>query len=410
MRRRVAAMLGLLIVVACTTVDVSAVRRRESEPDRSAGARVSTGSSTTTTATAATARDSATTTTTTTPTTTTTAPAPPRRVTMAFTGDTLLHSPLWRRAAITAGGASYDFRPMLDRLRPVLEPVDLAVCHLETPIAPEGEELSTYPMYGVPAEIADAVVAAGYDRCSTASNHSLDRGTAGIDRTVGTLESVGIEQSGMARTAEEIAPRVFDVAGVAVTHLSYTFGYNGLRAPPGEDWRSALIDPFRIVDDAFQARRLGAEIVIVSLHWGVEGATAPSKWQRRIAEGITASGAIDLIVGHHAHVLQPIEQINGTWVMFGLGNILSNLSTATGWPPGAQDGAVAVVELTVTGDGEVAVAAPLLHPTWVDKDAGFVVRLVADDLAGAEISEGTRRALEASLARTHHVVGPFLPP
>ncbi len=142
---------------------------------------------------------------------------------MAFTGDTLVHSPLWRRAAFNAAGSGYDFRPMLERLRPVLEPVDLAVCHLETPIAPEGEALSTAPIYGVPAEIADALVAAGYDRCSTASNHALDRGTAGIDRTVGTLESVGIEQSGMARTPEEIAPRLFDVAGVAVTHLSYTF-------------------------------------------------------------------------------------------------------------------------------------------------------------------------------------------
>ena len=162
---------------------------------------------------------------------------------MAFTGDTLVHSPLWRRAAFNAAGSGYDFRPMLERLRPVLDPVDLAVCHFETPIAPEGEALSTAPVYGVPAEIADALVTAGYDRCSTASNHTLDRGAAGIDRTVGTLESVGIEQSGMARTPEEIAPRVFDVAGVAVTHLSYTFGYNGIRPPPGEDWRSALIDP-----------------------------------------------------------------------------------------------------------------------------------------------------------------------
>jgi poly-gamma-glutamate synthesis protein (capsule biosynthesis protein) len=327
---------------------------------------------------------------------------------MAFTGDTLPHSPLWRRAALNAGGAGYDFRPMLDRLRPLLEPVDLAVCHLETPIAPEGEALSTYPMYGVPAEIADAVVAAGYDRCSTASNHSLDRGTAGIDRTVGTLDSVGIQQSGMARTPDEIAPRLFDVAGLAVSHLAYTYGYNGLRASPGEDWRSALIDPFRIVDDAFEARRLGAEFVIVSLHWGVEGATEPSEWQRRIAEGITASGAIDLIVGHHAHVLQPIEQINGTWVMFGLGNILSNMSAGGSWPAGVQDGAVAVVELTVADDGAVVVAAPSLHATWVDRDAGFVVRLVADDLAGTEIGDGTRRRLEASLERTRQVVGPFV--
>ncbi len=77
---------------------------------------------------------------------------------MAFTGDTLVHSPLWRRAAFNAAGSGYDFRPMLERLRPVLDPVDLAVCHFETPIAPEGEALSTAPVYGVPAEIADALV------------------------------------------------------------------------------------------------------------------------------------------------------------------------------------------------------------------------------------------------------------
>ena len=299
---------------------------------------------------------------------------------------------------------------MLERLRPVLDTVDLAVCHLETPIAPEGGDLSTAPIYGVPAEIVDAIAAAGYDRCSTASNHSLDRGAAGIDRTVGTLESVGLEQAGMARTPQEIAPRVFDVAGVAVTHLSYTFSFNGLRPPPGEEWRSALIDPFRIVTDAMAARQLGAEVVIVSLHWGVEGANEPSEWQRQIAEGITASGAIDLVVGHHAHVLQPIEEINGTWVVFGLGNILSNHPTDANWPAGTQDAGVAVVEFTVAAGGDVTVSAPVLHPTWVDKGAGFVVRVVAADLAGTEVGDATRRQLEASLERTRLVVGPFLAP
>jgi poly-gamma-glutamate synthesis protein (capsule biosynthesis protein) len=299
---------------------------------------------------------------------------------------------------------------MLERLRPVLDAVDLAVCHLETPIAPDGEELSTAPTYGVPAEIADALVAAGYDRCSTASNHSLDRGTAGVDRTVGTLESVGVEQSGMARTADEIAPRVFDIAGVAVTHLSYTFSYNGLRPPAGEEWRSALIDPFRIVEDAIEARGLGAEIVIVSLHWGVEGMTEPSEWQRRVADGITASAEIDLIVGHHAHVIQPVEQINGTWVMFGLGNILSNMPTGERWPAATQDGAVAIVEFNVADDGDVTVAAPVLQPTWVDHDAGYVVRVVATDLAGIEIGDVTRRRLAASLDRTRSVVDAFVVP
>ena len=148
-----------------------------------------------------------------------------------------------------------------------------------------------------------------------------------------------------------------------------------------------MIDPLRIVGDAIEARRLGAEIVIVSLHWGVEGRTAPSDAQRLIAEGLTASGAIDLIVGHHAHVLQPIEQVNGTWVMFGLGNILSNMPAGEDWPAASQDGAVATVEFTVGADGEVAVAAPVVYPTWVDKNAGFVVRLVAADLASSEIDE-----------------------
>ena len=82
---------------------------------------------------------------------------------MAFTGDTLVHSPLWRgaqRLAAAEGRDGYDFAPMLARLQPLLEPVDLAVCHLETPIAPLGEALSTAPRYGVPEEVADAIAQA----------------------------------------------------------------------------------------------------------------------------------------------------------------------------------------------------------------------------------------------------------
>jgi poly-gamma-glutamate capsule biosynthesis protein CapA/YwtB (metallophosphatase superfamily) len=139
---------------------------------------------------------------------------------------------------------------MLAALRVVHDRVDLAVCHLETPIAPEGEAYSTMPLYGVPAAIADAIAAAGFDRCSTASNHTVDRGLAGIDRTVDVLEAAGISQVGMARRPAEIEPSVFDVAGVTVGHLSYTWSYNGLSLPDGQEWRSALIDPDRIVADA----------------------------------------------------------------------------------------------------------------------------------------------------------------
>ena len=346
------------------------------------------------------------------PTTTTAKARPPRartrRVTMAFTGDMLTHSPLWNQALENTGDKGYDFRPMLARLGPLVKPVDLAVCHLETPIAPEGEQFTTAPAYGVPPEVVDSIAAAGYDRCSTASNHTLDRGTAGIDRTVSVLESRGVEQSGMARTPEEITPRVFEMAGVKVSHLSYTFGYNGSLPPAGQEWRSALIDPDRIIADARAAEYLGAEIVIVSMHWGNEGIATPTAAQVVLADTITASGAVDLIVGHHAHVLQPIEQINGTWVMYGLGNILSNLPTSSRWPASSQDGAVATIEFTVSRDGKVTASTPVVHPTWVDRDAGWLVRPVVTELADPATPPGTRTQLEISLARTRELLGPYV--
>jgi hypothetical protein len=374
----------------------------------------STATSTSTTTSTTTSTVTPTTVTPTTATSTTEPPAWPRRITMAFTGDILPHSPLWRQAernAAADGREGFDFTPMLAVLRTVHDRVDLAVCHLETPIAPGGEELSTMPYYGVPAEIAEAVAAAGFDRCSTASNHTVDRGVRGIQRTVEVLEAAGIAQSGMARHPAEIEPAVFDVDGVAVSHLSYTWSYNGLSLPDGEEWRSALIDPERIVADARRARDLGAQVVIVSLHWGAEGVHAPTTYQRDVAALITAPGVIDLVVGHHAHVLQPIEQVNGTWVLFGLGNVLSNLPTSARWPAASQDAAIVTVAMVIdaTSDGGgVTVERPVAEPTWVDHDAGWVVRLVDAELARTDLGAGQRGRLEASRARTVAVLGPYL--
>jgi len=342
----------------------------------------------------------------------TTVPLPEgaRAVTAAFTGDTLVHSPLWNQANRNAGGNGFDFTPMLAGLRPLLESVDLAVCHLETPIAPAGEELSTSPFYGVPVEIASAIGQAGYERCSTASNHVTDRGGAGIDRTIAALAEVGVAQSGMARTPAEIEPQVITSGELALSHLSYTYGYNGNSLPSGEEWRSALIDPARIIADATEARRRGAELVIVSLHWGAERLHDVTPDQRAIAEQLTASGTIDLIVGHHAHVLQPIEQINGTWVVFGLGNIISNLPLdGSSWPAASEDGAVVTTRLVIGADGVVSVDRPVVHPTWVDRHNGFIVRDVMAELVDPATPPQRRPALDASLARTTAVLGPFLP-
>ncbi len=335
----------------------------------------------------------------------------PRWLTMAFVGDVLTHSPLWGQAERNAGAPGrYDFGPMWQRVAPLIAGVDLAVCHLETPIAPPGEELSTYPVYGVPAEVISGIAGAGFDHCSTASNHTFDRGVAGLTHTVDVLEAHGLTQSGMARTPAEIRPRIRTVNGIAVALLSYTEHYNGLRPPEGEEWRSALIDPDRILADAAEARTAGAEVVVVSLHWGVEGSSVPTAEQRSIADRLARSGSIHLIIGHHAHVLQPIEKIGSTWVAYGLGNVLSNLPVSDRWPAASQDAGILQVMLSVDHRGRVRVERPVLFPTWVDKDAGWVIRPVLADLAAAEVGVGLRARLEASLARTRAVIAAALLP
>ena len=341
--------------------------------------------------------------------------APPTALTFAFTGDILSHTPIidqTKRTAIANSTAEtqldYDFRPMFSDIKSLVSGVDIAVCHLETPIAPEGEELSTYPFFGVPKEITTAIADAGFDRCSTASNHTYDRGNSGIDATVNALQDVGIKQSGMARTPKEIEPLIFTVKGVKLCHLSYTFSYNGLTMPDETQWRSAVINTGRILRDAKRARELGSHATIVSMHWGTEKDSNANSMQTSIANDLTASGLVDLIVGHHAHVVQPTKQVNGVWVMYGLGNVLSNLPTDERWPINSQDAVIATTSLTISSSGNAVFDKPVMHPTWVDKNNGWVIRDVQKSLRSATISYGLARELELSLGRTTQVLGDYI--
>jgi hypothetical protein len=341
------------------------------------------------------------------------APAPPslRTATFAFTGDTLMHSPLVRQAQRNAGGAGYDFSPMYARVAPILSAYDTAVCHLETPIAPPGEALSTAPIYGVPAEVTTALAGAGYDRCSTASNHSMDRGAAGVDATVTALEAAGVAQAGMARTPEEAITRLFDVNGITVAHISDTFSLNGLRRPADQPWRVGMIDDGLIIDAGRDARARGADVVILSLHWGTEGRSEPDDYQRDVANWVTASGAVDLVIGTHAHVPQPIEMVNGRWVAFGLGNFISNMPLPNNsWPASSQDGVIVGVTIAEQPDGTFLVERPTVTPTWVDRDHGWVIRPVVADLADPTVAEPIKTLLRQSLARTTATYGDLITP
>lgn len=307
------------------------------------------------------------------PSTTTTVPPVPERVTLAFTGDLLPHTAVNERAAAlgAASGTVFDFRPMFDEVAPRLSAADLALCHLEVPLSPDGV-ISGYPTFGAPVELADAVAAAGYDGCSTASNHTLDRGTPGVVTTLDRLDVAGLGHAGSARTPEEaLTPTLYETAGggVVVGHVAAAYGFNGYT--PDEPWRVRDLDPTSLVAAGQAARQAGADFVVASLHWGVERRHEVTDEQLQLADQLAASGAFDLIVGHHAHVVQPILRLHGVPVVFGLGNFLSNMTQ-----PETSDGVIARVRAVRHPERDRWRTDIALTPTSVDLST-FAIRLPA---------------------------------
>jgi len=295
----------------------------------------------------------------------------PRRFVVAATGDFLLHTRVIENAAANAGaGGGYDFGPMLAEIAPLISAADLALCHMETPLSIDNSVITDYPIFSVPWEIARDAVAAGYDGCSTASNHSLDHGARGVFETVTVFERQGLGQSGMARSPEEsVVPPIYDAAGVAVGHLSYTYGLNGMPLP--EPWMANLIDTDRILADARAIRERGAEVVVVSMHWGNEYQHEPSPVQVEQATALLTSPDVDAIIGDHVHVVQPIDRIGGKPVLYGLGNSLSNQTD----PPNRRDGLIAYLTFTEEAPGVFSVERIAYTPTWVHYP-GTIIRPV----------------------------------
>jgi hypothetical protein len=307
-----------------------------------------------------------------------------RSFTIVAGGDVLLHSQLQREGRRLAGGAGYDFGPLFAPIAPIVAGADLALCHLETPLSADDGALSSYPVFNVPNELADALAGAGFDGCSTASNHSLDRGAPGIDATLAHLDRVGLGHAGTARSPEEaVAVRTYRAGGATVAHLSYTYGFNGFRTPAGEPWRANLIDTQHILADAAAARAAGADLVVVSLHWGVEYTVAPTSAQRDLAPVLLASPDVDVILGHHAHVVQPVERIGDEYVVYGMGNLLSGQVRER-----TRDGVVVTLHVAERPTGGFIVESVDVTPTWVEPGSYRIVP--AEGAAG----------LGASCART----------
>ncbi|MEU3984204.1 CapA family protein [Streptomyces sp. NPDC026672] len=341
-----------------------------------------------------------------------TAPAPAAPAAHGFTlvasGDVLPDTSVLERARFDAAGGGYDFRPMLAGVAPVVRAADVALCHMETPYGTDGA-YSGYPLYKSPPQIAAALAATGYDGCSTASEHTLDDGANGIGRTLDALDRAGVRHAGSARTEQEAGTVTLLQAGPAkVAHLAYSYSTDGNPLPPGQPWAVNAIEESRIVADARAARRAGADVVVVSLHWGTAWQDAPNQGQLTLAQRLTASRTgdrpdIDLILGTHAHVPQAYEKVNGTWVVYGMGDQIAGQMFSA---PGVQDprgnqstlGRFTFAPPARPGARWEVTRAEFV-PQLYDLDAGRVVDVNAAMANGAELTGVRNRIRDMALSR-----------
>ncbi|MEJ2855038.1 MULTISPECIES: CapA family protein [unclassified Saccharothrix] len=318
----------------------------------------------------------------------TTSSAPPLpSFTLAAGGDILIHPALTEQA--DADGAR-DFVPLLAGLREAID-ADLSICHLETPLSAPGAPTYGYPAFSAPPEVATALKTIGYDSCSTASNHTLDRGSGAIKTTLDVLDAAGLAHTGSFRSPEESAtPLLLDARGVKVGHIAFTYGFNGIPLP--KPWMANQLSVEGVLTAARAARSAGAEVVVASLHWGAEYQHEATEEQREMAAAILADPAVDLIIGTHVHAVQPIEQIGGKWVVYGMGNEVARHSEPRGI---TEEGIVTRFKFEKDASGWKVVAAEYV-PTLVE--FGPPIRVV--DLTRVE---KTPRRVEA-LQRTESVV------
>ena len=327
--------------------------------------------------------------------------AEPVELTLAFSGDLLMHSPVFERALELGNGKGYDFAPLFEQVRPYVADADLAFCHVETPMTPGPP--SGYPLFNTPPELAQGIATTGWDACSTASNHTLDQGEEGIAETLRSLDNAGVRHTGSATSARQAQePLILESGGAQVAFLAYASDTNGIPVP--RPYSVNLFDRDRIAADALQAREEGADAVIVNLHWASEIApeyvTEPNEAQRALVRELAEVPAITAIVGQGPHVVQPIREVAGKTVVFSEGNLISNQGADTGLAAASQDGYIALLNLVIDRDGARITNARYV-PTWVD----HLDYQVLPAGAALESGEADATALRASYERTVGVVG-----
>ncbi len=230
-----------------------------------------------------------------------------KEATLIAVGDIMMHS-TQTRSGYDAKRQTYNFDSFFTPVKNILSKGDWVIGNLETPLA--GEDVggyTGYPLFNAPAELADAAKKAGFNILTTANNHALDRGEKGVIRTIANLGDRKIASTGTAESVAEASRTLISTKNnISLAILAYTYGTNGIPIPQGKDYLVSLIDQKKIIKDIAKARKQGADIVTISLHFGDEYQRQPNTQQKQLVENLLKAGA-DIILGSHPHVVQPYK-------------------------------------------------------------------------------------------------------
>ena len=247
-------------------------------------------------------------------------------------GDIMMHS-TQTRSGYDAKSQTYNFDSFFTPVKDILSKGDWVIGNLETPLA--GEDVggyTGYPLFNAPAILADAAKKAGFNILTTANNHALDRGEKGVIRTIANLRDRQIAFTGTSASATQASkPLISTKNNISLAILAYTYGTNGIPIPKGKDYLVSLIDEKKIVKDIAKARKQGADIIAISLHFGDEYQRQPNPQQKQLVENLLKAGA-DIILGSHPHVVQPYKifkfpgkngKIRKAVAIYSMGNFIS---------------------------------------------------------------------------------------
>ena len=356
--------------------------------------------------------------------------------TVLNTGDILIHDNILWGAEQSDG--SYDFSKLFNKAKSYITKADYAVANLEVTLGGTAAgNYRGYPGFNSPDSLLDYVKADGFDMLLTANNHCLDTGLAGLKRTVQQLKTKGFDFLGTKETADDPTYIVKDINGIKIGMVAYTYGTNSSSGGAGSlinYFSSSNLNKFytdaQSVIDSMKAD--GAEAIVFYMHWGNEYHTKPNTYQKAAAQQLCNMG-VDVIVGGHPHVLQPVELIDAegsdhtTVCLYSMGNSISNqrISEMTGLceTGHTEDGVLFNYTFTKNSDGEVSLTAVDIIPTWVDRygtprnyqytmypletsDMAENYGLDADTVAKAKASyERTKKIMQKGLTECQQYLG-----